>query len=550
MPKAIPYVRFSSKKQEKGGSKERQNALVAAWLERNKEFSISSLVYEDLGRSGFSGEHLDHGLGKILKAIEEGAIKSGDYILVEAVDRIGRLEPTDMLEIIQKIIKHKVSIVTLEDERLYSYESLNQNQGSLFILIGKIQQANEYSKNLSRRVRSAYKQKRDYARSGILPKKLISPFWIDSNLKIDEVKGDAVRACIDLYLKGYGTRQILIELIPKYNVLEGTHPRTLTRWLKSMSLIGCWSTKGESIRDIFPPLIDELKFYRVQYELKRRTRNMSPEQSYELSGLCKCELCDKNFYYRRKEYNGSAIIYANCSTYLKRGEPFCSNKKTWPYEVLIDIYRRTMKNYIFNGSYDWCIEQQSKEILALEQKIEQTNKTIERLMQLVEATGDMKEATDRIVIYNKERTHLNYQLELLRAASEERFPILHNEIIGEKRVNLRMGEILNDEVETRITLQKSGYKIILGGNKARVFRGDLLDIECSLIKHSTRFKCYIVEVFSPKWKIENPDMVRFERNESRSFVAINRNGVISSDKNEALLYKKLEKISIANSLNK
>ncbi|MDC3898224.1 recombinase family protein [Pseudomonas aeruginosa] len=110
MPSAFSYVRFSSGKQAKGSSEHRQRAMLGQWLEQHPSFTLSDLRFEDLGRSGFSGEHLDHGLGQLLAAIDSGAIKSGDVILVEAVDRIGRLEPLEMLPLFSRIVKAGVSV--------------------------------------------------------------------------------------------------------------------------------------------------------------------------------------------------------------------------------------------------------------------------------------------------------------------------------------------------------------------------------------------------------------------------------------------------------
>ncbi|PTT99232.1 recombinase family protein, partial [Pseudomonas sp. HMWF031] len=89
MPYAIGYARFSSIKQGSGSSLERQQALIAKWLGENPEYKVYPKTFEDLGRSASKGDHLKHGLGKLLQAIELKEIGDGDIILVEAIDRIG-----------------------------------------------------------------------------------------------------------------------------------------------------------------------------------------------------------------------------------------------------------------------------------------------------------------------------------------------------------------------------------------------------------------------------------------------------------------------------
>ncbi|WP_193059578.1 zinc ribbon domain-containing protein [Halomonas sp. 3A7M] len=88
---------------------------------------------------------------------------------------------------------------------------------------------------------------------------------------------------------------------------------------------------------------------------------MSPEQEYLLSGLVNCGSCGKRFYYRTRKYNEVKIVYANCSTYLKRGKQFCDNNTTWPYEALMHVFNLTFIEYLGRAAWD-----QSKSNLSTE----------------------------------------------------------------------------------------------------------------------------------------------------------------------------------------
>ena len=145
MPKAISYTRFSAIHQGKGSTQDRQDKMVAQWFIDNPEVEKSDLSAIDKGKSAYKGDHLSHGLGSILKAIDEGFISSGDYILVEAIDRLGRMEPMEMFGLMQQIVSRDVTLVTLEDDVEYTKELLNEQVSSLYILVGKIQQAHELS---------------------------------------------------------------------------------------------------------------------------------------------------------------------------------------------------------------------------------------------------------------------------------------------------------------------------------------------------------------------------------------------------------------------
>jgi DNA invertase Pin-like site-specific DNA recombinase len=83
----------------------------------------------------------------LLLAIEKKKIVKGDFILIEAVDRLGRLKPLEMLPLMSRIIEAGVTIVSLDDSVEYNDESLNQ--GFLQVLAGKFHQAYQYSHTLS-----------------------------------------------------------------------------------------------------------------------------------------------------------------------------------------------------------------------------------------------------------------------------------------------------------------------------------------------------------------------------------------------------------------
>ena len=154
---AISYVRFSSFRQHGGSSVERQNAMIAEWLTRHPDYELSSLKFEDLAKSGYHGDHIKAGggFGKLLEAVKFGAIKDGDVVLVEAIDRTGRMDTVDMLDLLTPILKAGVSIITLDDGNSYNRASVNGSH--IYMLMAKIQAANQYSEALSRRVTASYR---------------------------------------------------------------------------------------------------------------------------------------------------------------------------------------------------------------------------------------------------------------------------------------------------------------------------------------------------------------------------------------------------------
>ncbi|MCF5392241.1 hypothetical protein GIV99_24175 [Pseudomonas syringae] len=99
MPKIWPYIRFSSEEQKRGDSLRRQKELIARFSARPEIVAEGAQIDEslnlnDLGVSGYTGKNLLKGRFKaFLDAVDSGVVKAGDYLAVEALNRITRLNP-------------------------------------------------------------------------------------------------------------------------------------------------------------------------------------------------------------------------------------------------------------------------------------------------------------------------------------------------------------------------------------------------------------------------------------------------------------------------
>ena len=500
MAKAISYIRFSAINQGKGSTISRQRELVDQWLKHHPDIERSPLSATDKGKSGYSGEHLNHGLGLIRAAINAGQICSGDYILVEAIDRIGRLEPLDMVELITSIVKKGVTIITLEDNHEYTEQTLNHNSSSLYILVGKVQQAHDYSKQLSRRITKAYERKRRQARNGE-GASLHTPIWLDKAGELKPVESKMVTECIELYLKGYGARQIIQNLLPTYSHLKGVHPSTLKRWFQNRVIIGEWDTIDGIIPNVFKPLIDELTFYKLQAQIKQRRKHMSPAKTYELSGLAVCAQCKKSYHFQRKKHKDYVIIYANCSTYLKRGKDFCNNRKTWPYEVLMHIYEETHLSslqVIAEKEYDTS---QSDELIVLRSQLEEVDSSYRNILGLIEkAPSPILE--DRLATLSEDSIILRAQIENV----ESKLGDNSNYILTDGfSISDLMDELSLDPIQKRDVLLKSGYRIPIDDSQVTINGGRYGSQKFTLMKRSTKRNCYLVEHAIPEFTAESYD---------------------------------------------
>ncbi len=403
---AISYLRYSSKGQATGDSERRQEESFNKWLSANSDTYELYQPFRDLGKSGYTGKHLrsDGSLGKLLQQTEDGTFKQGDVLVVEAIDRLSRQEPLSALDLFGKIVRAGLTILTLEDGQKYNTESLNNNASSLAILVYKIQAAHEYSKRLAERIKAAHFQKRVKASQGSTDKVLSAP-WL-KNGEIYEPIAKIVRHSIKMYLDGYGTRAIALNLAEylktadesvKKRYKKGVDPRTIRRWLANPALIGHWKSKEGLIENCFKPLIGFSDWMKIQNELQKRTESKVSSgviTHYNLSGLVKCKHCGKPFGVRVQKprptklapLNSYAyqqrlpIRYLNCGKYLKSGG--CSNNATWPYQAL---------DYIYDSTINECLFQLAMGLPATELAEHEINQVNERLAELEEKASRCRE---------------------------------------------------------------------------------------------------------------------------------------------------------------
>src|SRR5262249_38224009 len=169
-PAAYSYIRMSTLEQLKGDSERRQMEQSDHYIADHKlklvegnellrDVGISSL--KDIGKSAFTGDHILTGaFGYFLKAVEDGRIKKGSYLLVEALDRLSRQDVNIALEIFLRIINRGIKVVTLMDnERVYEVGAPNLSMDLMYSIM-VLGTASEESKKKSSRIRDTWVGKR------------------------------------------------------------------------------------------------------------------------------------------------------------------------------------------------------------------------------------------------------------------------------------------------------------------------------------------------------------------------------------------------------
>jgi DNA invertase Pin-like site-specific DNA recombinase len=340
--KAYSYIRFSSKKQELGDSLRRQLQSAQAYCTRNG-LQLNSSSYRDLGVSAFKGLNTqeDNGLGQFLTACSTGRIQSGDYLLVESLDRMSRQHVQTALRQFLNILSYGVTIVTLLDNRSYTIQS---DTTDLIISITIMARAYEESATKSKRLKSAWDNKRTRLQDGSATTKSTSlaPHWLNlssdrTSWLVDSDKADIIKLIFTKSVNGYGQNK-LVKFLNSNNYPSprgnGWAVSSVSRILTDKHVLGHYQPHefiagvrtpvGAVIEDYYTPIITESLYYQVQAHRKARlihqTGSKGDKFTNLLQGIAKCGNCNATMHIidKGKEHKGSK--YLICSIARKGGD--------------------------------------------------------------------------------------------------------------------------------------------------------------------------------------------------------------------------------------
>lgn len=248
------------------------------WLDTHPDYLLDDMTYKDLGLSAYHGDHATRGeFSEFMMAVESGYIEYGTVLLVESLDRLSREKIGEATERLKSILKAGVDVVTLCDHTHYTKDSLDDPY-SLIKAILIAQRANEESEIKSRRIKSAWKKKREEAEvSG----KIITrscPRWLKINQTGDGFElipeyAKTIKEIFNLRLKGASFNGIVKILNDKkVKTMKGEigvwNPSTIEILLENKALIGVnvpsyrtITSGAKEIIDYFPRVISDKIFY-------------------------------------------------------------------------------------------------------------------------------------------------------------------------------------------------------------------------------------------------------------------------------------------------
>lgn len=450
MPVAFSYIRFSSAEQAHGDSLTRQQEYVAKWLLAHPEYSLSSASFQDLGISGYSGKHLENGFGKLLAAVESGVIKSTDVVLIEAIDRAGRLEPSVMLHLLTGIVNAGVKLITLDDGITYSNDPNNSN--NLFLLVAKVQQAHQYSDALSRRIKDAYTRKREKAAAGDGVKRH-TPIWLTSEGELVEGLAPIIVQVFEDYADGLGERRILSRIRGKHPAVETTNPTTLKRWLRNPTAIGRWN----DIEDVYPPVVSKELWYRVQKRLEEGYIPRSAPSKYLLSGLVRCGRCGTNHCVVDTKRSPAVM---RCYRRHRQGAEGCSNGSSIPLHVLDFVRSQTMYAAMQRAAQSRNLTSGEKRLIEIEGELSELRRQSDNAAEGLAKYGMVPAITTVLDRLTEQVQQFEQERALLKVAPA---PVSMDDMI-----DLQHTLLDDDQMRLNALLQGAGYIIVCNGTTITV----------------------------------------------------------------------------------
>jgi len=294
------------------------------------KYKLADDMIIDKGLSAYSGLNTaeNGGLGAFLQAAREGRIPAYSMLVVEAVDRISRMEPNQSRMIFLELAKCKID-VAIQRYNIVVYHDRKADLGNDLLLTVGFHLAHMESEQKSVRVIASFEQKRLRERQGGEKRTSICPSWMKLSkckkkfelipersailkriyrMRIDDNLGSSlvVKTLNTEGIKNFNGRKWTSKLIENYwkmsqaiGVFQPTTDDYSTKRRRKVPL-------GNPIVDYYPAAISKEDFAKVQLSFARYEKGEKSATYKNLfAGMLKCPQC------------GGTLSYAKAN----RGQP-------------------------------------------------------------------------------------------------------------------------------------------------------------------------------------------------------------------------------------
>ncbi|HBN8460393.1 TPA: recombinase family protein [Pseudomonas aeruginosa] len=421
MPKAYPYIRFSSDKQKDGLSIQRQTEAIEAYLAANPHLEVDkSLNLEDLGKSGYAGRHLQKGgaLYLFLEKIKSGEIEKGSVLIIEHFNRLSRLKLHKAMDLFNEILRHGIDIAVLDEKQIFTAESISSIDYIKAVL--KFDLAHEESKDKSKKGKDNWKFKKEALRNSQNPQierlnfTKTLPLWLektDAEIVVNEQKAETIRLIFRLCIENNGYMRIATHLnqskTPRLDASNG--PWTLDivkRLLHNRALLGEYQPRKtveiegrarpiyvpneeDPIKGVYPAVIDEDTFNAAHNGLTSRKSTgggRRADMPNLFVKLLKCDECGGSIKFQRHNNKYKDYYYLKCFNSLY-GHCVSLGTRSWRYdhfeEMFFKFSGKLNLDEIFKKNEQSKIIQ--KEITALTAKHNKKKEKIAEVLEQIEA---------------------------------------------------------------------------------------------------------------------------------------------------------------------